>query len=77
MLDTYSHLWPDSEERTREAVDEAWRGAVVPPVCPQEEAVQQRCGVSAGQTRLRERATDESACMPGTDPGLSAGVDNH
>ncbi|MFW3171167.1 tyrosine-type recombinase/integrase [Geodermatophilus sp. CPCC 206100] len=39
-LDTYSHLWPDSEERTREAVDEAWRGAVVPPVCPQEEAAQ-------------------------------------
>jgi integrase len=21
-LDTYSHLWPDSEDRTREAVDE-------------------------------------------------------
>jgi integrase len=38
-LDTYSHLWPDSEERTREAVDEAWRGAVVPPVCPQETAM--------------------------------------
>ena len=38
-LDTYSHLWPDSEERTREAVDEAWRGAVVPPVCPQDQAV--------------------------------------
>jgi integrase len=35
-LDTHSHLWPDSEERTREAVDEAWRNAVVPPVCPQE-----------------------------------------
>jgi integrase len=39
-LDTYSHLWPDSEERTREAVDEAWRGAVVPPVCPQGAAAQ-------------------------------------
>jgi integrase len=39
-LDTYSHLWPDSEERTREAVDEAWRGAVVPPVCPQEMAAE-------------------------------------
>ena len=34
-LDTYSHLWPDSEERTREAVDEAWRGAVVVPLCPE------------------------------------------
>jgi integrase len=36
-LDTYSHLWPDSEERTREAVDLAWRGALVPPLCPQED----------------------------------------
>lgn len=35
-----SHLWPDSEERTREAFDEAWRGAVVPPVCPQDLAAQ-------------------------------------
>jgi integrase len=27
-LDTYSHLWPDSEDRTREAVDTAlgWTG---------------------------------------------------
>lgn len=33
-LDTYSHLWPDSDDRTREAVDLAWQGAVVPPVCP-------------------------------------------
>jgi integrase len=24
-LDTYSHLWPDSEDRTRAAVDAAWR----------------------------------------------------
>jgi integrase len=24
-LDVYSHLWPDSEDRTRNAVDEAWR----------------------------------------------------
>jgi integrase len=23
-LDVYSHLWPDSEERTRNAVDAAW-----------------------------------------------------
>lgn len=23
-LDTYSHLWPDSDDRTREAVDAAW-----------------------------------------------------
>jgi hypothetical protein len=26
-LDTYSHLWPDSEDRTREAVDEILGGA--------------------------------------------------
>lgn len=28
-LDTYSHLWPDSDDRTREAVDSALGGAVV------------------------------------------------
>jgi integrase len=27
-LDTYSHLWPDDEERTRTAVDEAWNREV-------------------------------------------------
>jgi integrase len=32
-LDTYSHLWPDSEDRTREAVDLAL-SAGVPLVCP-------------------------------------------
>lgn len=31
-LDTYSHLWPDSEDRTRAAVDSAWRG--VPSLRP-------------------------------------------
>jgi integrase len=33
-LDTYSHLWPDSDDRTREAIDAVFE--VVPPVCPQE-----------------------------------------
>jgi hypothetical protein len=28
-LDTYSHLWPDSDERTREAIDS------VRAMCPQ------------------------------------------
>jgi len=27
-LDTYSHLWPDSDDRTREAVDPALAGPV-------------------------------------------------
>ncbi len=26
-LDTYSHLWPDSDDRTREAIDEVLGGA--------------------------------------------------
>jgi len=34
-LDTYAHLWPDSDDRTREAVD-AILGAV-PPACPVED----------------------------------------
>jgi integrase len=38
-LDTYSHLWPDSEDRTREAVDLAL-GAGVPLVCPERSAEQ-------------------------------------
>ena len=33
-LDTYSHLWPDSDDRTREAVDGAL--GLVPPACPEE-----------------------------------------
>ena len=34
-LDTYSHLWPDSDDRTREAIDSVF-GPHVPPVCPEE-----------------------------------------
>lgn len=34
-LNTYSHLWPDDEDRTREAVA-AWLSADVPSVCPDE-----------------------------------------
>jgi integrase len=34
-LNTYSHLWPDSEDRTRDAVDEALGAAAVPVVCPE------------------------------------------
>lgn len=30
-LDTYSHLWPDSDDRTREAVDQVLR---IPADCP-------------------------------------------
>lgn len=32
-LDTYSHLWPDSEDRTRQAVDAVLGGAVVSRSC--------------------------------------------
>ena len=35
-LDTYSHLWPDSDDRTRDVVD-AILGDV-PPACPEDEA---------------------------------------
>jgi integrase len=30
VLTTYGHLMPDSEHRTRRAVDEAWRAPTVP-----------------------------------------------
>jgi integrase len=32
-LETYAHLWPDSDDRTRDAVD-AVLGATVPQTCP-------------------------------------------
>jgi integrase len=31
VLSTYGHLMPDSEDRTRRAVDDAWRAPGVPP----------------------------------------------
>jgi integrase len=39
-LDTYSHLWPDSEDRTREAVDFVLARACVPRACPEQIADQ-------------------------------------
>ncbi len=36
VLSTYGHLMPDSEDRTRRAIDSAW-SACAPPV-PQQEA---------------------------------------
>ena len=35
-LDTYSHLWPDSDDRTREAID-AVLSPGVPQACPSEQ----------------------------------------
>ena len=35
-LDTYSHLWPDSDDRTRDAID-AVLGPGVPQVCPKQQ----------------------------------------
>ena len=31
VLSTYGHLMPDSEERTRRAIDDAWSAPAVPP----------------------------------------------
>jgi integrase len=31
VLKTYGHLMPDSEDRTRRAVDEAWGSAITVP----------------------------------------------
>ena len=51
-LDTYSHLWPDSEDRTREAVDavlETARPTVGPdPRFRRSGPVGQRVGLYAG-----------------------------
>jgi len=62
-LDTYSHLWPDSEDRTRLAVDSVLGAvSVVPPVRP--EASHSEC--NSLLTCAFRRRTDESACTPGT-----------
>jgi hypothetical protein len=31
VLETYGHLMPDSEDRTRRALDDAWLGAITEP----------------------------------------------
>ena len=41
VLSTYGHLMPDSEERTRRAVDDAW--SRVPRECPREEGKPVTC----------------------------------
>ncbi len=46
-LDTYSHLWPDSEDRTRQAVDDVLGGPCAPRV-PQAAGAE---GKAAGQSR--------------------------
>ena len=58
-LDTYSHLSPDSEDRTRQAIDSVW--ALVPRPRPR----QQPISLPAQLTGLM---TDESACTPGSVP---------
>jgi hypothetical protein len=44
VLTTYGHLLPDSEERTRRAVDSAWR----PPDVPQAEGMRSELGERVG-----------------------------
>jgi integrase len=59
-LDTYSHLWPDSEDQTREAVD-----AVLDISRPNRGPRSVLIHVSAGQ----DRWGTESACTPDTVEG--------
>lgn len=40
-LNVYAHLWPDDEDRTRQAIDDVFRPKIqtdVPKVCPSREA---------------------------------------
>lgn len=36
-LNVYAHLWPDDEDRSRDAVDAVLRRSNVPTICPAEE----------------------------------------
>ena len=57
-LDTYSHLWPDSEDRTRDAVDHALEILRTP--CGLE-------GVPKGKP-AGQRLSADGLAHPGSDP---------
>ena len=51
-LNVYAHLWPDDEDRTREAVDSAPSlSPAVPTMCPEE----QSCGSGEGENGATHR----------------------
>jgi integrase len=64
-LNTYSHLWPDDEDRTRQAIDDVLRRDV-PPVRPEGAA-----GREFAQVRL-DSMGDEPTCMEVTMTGGGA-----
>lgn len=69
-LDTYSHLWPDSDDRTREAVDTVLRRPAVPgggQVWEQTRAPTRGPRKGPGRNvQLRGCSAGESACKPDT-----------
>ncbi|MGB3764011.1 MAG: hypothetical protein WA966_12400 [Ornithinimicrobium sp.] len=59
-FDTYPHLWPDSDDRTREAIDLVLRG----PSVDQLRTEKPTKSVFAAQKVVEEGPV----CRPGTDP---------
>ena len=64
-LDTYSHLWPDAEDRTREAVERHFRGLRC--------HVRVRVAVGLASPLVSGCGDGEPACRRGSVPGLLAG----
>jgi hypothetical protein len=69
-LDTYSHLWPDSDDRTREAIDSVLGN----------DGDENSCGLSADRStphqtfpQVRGGDADGLACRPGSVRGPLAG----
>jgi hypothetical protein len=73
-LDTYSHLWPDSDDRTRQAIDELLggstadnpRGDVASRSADQVRTDDGPKGANRPLTCTEEEEGDEPVCKPGS-----------
>jgi hypothetical protein len=59
-LDTYSHLWPDCDDRTREAIDSVLRAPA--------DTLRTGEGAVSAPSQVRGHVGDEPACRPGSVP---------
>jgi hypothetical protein len=72
-LDTYSHLWPDSDDRTREAIDSVLGGPVrADPDSGSCELSVDASPLGSAFPQVRGGGADGLACKPGSVPGSLA-----
>ena len=63
-LDTYGHLWPDSDDRTREAATRSSPGTARAPA----DSLRTRRGAVTTFPQVSGLVVDESGCRPGSVP---------